>query len=156
VKFLFALFILLSSSANAALPNHLYGSWEGLRTETGHHFQTVLVLNESGNHLYAQESLGNRNVFSFRDEDIIEHEGFLEISLTRILEGRFSLDELTLSVMGFKLIVVPGFKTGPLYVTYSMYGKAEPFSWATQSTLLKSEKPILSMFNAIEKYLEDE
>jgi len=156
VKFLFTLLIFWSSSANAALPDHLLGNWEGLRTETGHHFQTVLVLNESGNHLFAQESLGNRNVFSFKDEDIIEHEGFLEIALTRILEGRFSLDEITLSVMAFKLIIVPGFETGPLYVTYSMYGKAEPFSYATQSTLLKSEKPILNMFNAIEKYLEDE
>lgn len=154
MKFISALLFCLASSSSVALPDQLYGTWEGLKTEVAVHFQSVLVFDRTGDHLFAHESMGNRSVFSFKDQDIVEHEGFIEISLTRILEGRFSLDAITLSVTGFKLIVVPSYNPGPLFVTYTIYGKAEPFAVTAQATLLKSEEPVLTLFEAIEKYLE--
>lgn len=154
MKFLTILFFCLASSTSTALPEQLYGAWEGLKTEFAAHYQSVLIFDRSGTHLFAHDSLGHRNVFSFKDEDITEHEGFIEISLTRILEGNFSLSENTLSVVGFKLVVVPSNKTGPLYVTYTIYGKGEPFAATAQATLAKSEAPVLTLYKAIEKYLE--
>lgn len=154
VHYLIVIVLSIVSSTCQALPEEMYGTWEAMDTEGQYQLQSVLILNKNGSHLFAQEGVGRRNVFAFSDDDITEKDAYMEVNITRIVEGRFFLNALALSIWSFKLLLIPNTVTSTLHVSYIQHSKTAPITVVEQKSLLKSGQPVLNLSEDIKQYLK--